>query len=122
MKKFKVLIAAVLLCSICLSLCACSIDKEEVLGTWSAVYVHNGNSIAVTFTLSEDGNYHYVLFKNGLLNTVEDGTYDIKGSKVNLHPDGNEGISRVYKSKGDTLVNGDHAFTKSELDLSQFGY
>jgi hypothetical protein len=122
MKKIKILVAAVLLCSMLLSLCACSVKKEDVIGAWSATYTYQGNEYACMFTLSDDGNYHYVSFKNGVLSTIEDGTFEINGSKVVLHRDGNEGVSRTYKAKGEHLVNNGHEFSKGELDMSLFNF
>lgn len=123
MKKIKILVAVALLCSICLSLCACSsLKKEDITGTWSATYYYQGNEYACTFTLSDDGGYHYTLFKDGLLSTIEDGTYAIKGEKVMLYRNGSKEISRTFKSEGEYLVNNGNNFAKGELDMSLFEY
>ncbi|MBO5858513.1 MAG: hypothetical protein J6R20_01905 [Clostridia bacterium] len=122
MKKFKALVAVVLLCTICFSLCSCGINKEEAIGTWSSTYVYNGNDIAVTFTLRDDGSYSYRLFKNGVLNTIESGTYDVKSTKIVLNINGNTGSTRTYKVKGDALVNNNHKFYKTSLDMSLYSY
>lgn len=122
MKKIKILVAAALICTMILSLCACSIKKDDVTGSWSSTYNYQGEDYACTFTLSEDGDYHYILFKNGVLSTIEDGTYEIKGKKVLLYRNGDKGVSRTYKSEGEVLINNGHEFSKGELDMSLFEF
>ncbi len=122
MKKIKSIVAAIMVCVICLSLCSCAVKKEDVTGTWSSSWVYNGNEIACMFTLNENGKYNEVTFKNNTLYKVENGTYEIKGSKVILHLNGNEGISTEYKFRNDKLVNNKHEYIKSALDTSMMKY
>ena len=112
MNKIKNIVSIALVCVICLSLCACGIKEENAVGTWSGTYVYNGNTFAVAFVLSADGDYAKATYKNGSFSSTEDGTWEVKGGKVVLHEDGNMGISTVYKYKGGALVNNDHEFTK----------
>ena len=113
MKKMKSLIAVILVCAICLTLCACGIKKEDAIGTWVGSYVYNGNQFTRAFTLSADGTYAEVTYKNGEFSSTETGTYEVKGGKVILHENGNMGISTTYKYKGGALVNNDHEFYKT---------
>ena len=112
MKIAKKLISIVLVCLLCLSLCACGISEDKAVGTWTGSYVYNGNSFSVAFILNADGNYSYASYKNGSFNKAESGTWEIKGGKVILHENGNVGISTKYKYKGGALVNNDHQFYK----------
>ena len=112
MRIFKSFIAIILVCVICLSLCSCGISKEEAIGVWSGSYVYNGNQFSSGFVLSADGTYIQITYKNGNLNSAEEGTYEVKGGKVILHENGDMGISCEYKYKGGKLVNNGHEFYK----------
>ena len=109
----KSLIAIVLVLSVCLSLCACGISRENAVGTWSGTYVYEGNTFSCTFVLYESGEYDEVTYKNGSFSSSENGTWEIDGGKVVLHEDGNMGVSTIYKYKSGALVNNNHRFTKS---------
>lgn len=74
--------------------------------------VYNGSSFSCAFVLSADGTYAEATYKDGSLSSTETGTYEVKGSKVILHENGNMGTSTVYKYKGGKLVNNGHEFTK----------
>lgn len=108
----KRLISIILVCILCLSLCACGISEDEAVGTWSGAYEYNGNDFATAFTLEENGDYIKITFKNGSLSSSETGTWEVKGGKVILHEGGNKGVSTEYKYKGEALVNNKHEFTK----------
>ena len=112
MRKIKSLVAVVMVCAICLSLCACGISEKSAVGTWSGEYDYNGNHFARTFVLDEDGNYTEVTTKNGELYDTETGTYEVKIGKVLLHEDGNTDTSTPYTYRFGKLVNNDHVFTK----------
>ena len=74
MKKIKCIVSIALVCVICLSLCACGIKEADAVGTWSGTYVYNGNTFAVAFVLSADGDYAKATYKNGSFSSTEDGT------------------------------------------------
>lgn len=112
MKKVKALVAVVMICAICLSLCACGVVEKTFVGTWSGSYEYNGNTFAKAFVLDEDGNYTEVTMKNGSLYDTESGTYEVKGIKLLLHEDGNTGTSTPYSIRLGKLVNNGHVFTK----------
>ena len=114
MKNYKILVAIILICSICLGLCACGISKHDAVGTWVGTYVYNGNQFSRSFVLSADGTYAEVTYKNGALSDSEIGTYEVKGGKVILHENGNMGTSTEYKYKGGALVNNKHEFYKAD--------
>lgn len=123
MKKIRILVAVALICSMCLCLCACSsIKKEDITGSWNSTYYYQGNEYACMVTLSDDGSYHYTLFKDGLLSTIEDGTYAIKGEKVLLYRNGSKDTARTFKAEGEYLVNNGNNFARGELDMSLFEY
>lgn len=112
MKKFRSFISVILLCAICLGLCACGISEDEAVGTWVGSYTYEGNQFTSSFVLTDDKTYVKVTMKDGALSSTENGTYEIKGNKVILHKDGNMGISITYKYKRGNLVNNDHKFSK----------
>ena len=112
MKKMRSLMALVLIGVLCISLCACGISKAKAVGTWSGSYVYNGNTFSVSFVLTENGTYSKATYKNGEFYETETGTWEIKGSKVLLHENGNLGGSTPYKYKNGALVNNDHEFYK----------
>lgn len=114
MKTCKILVAAMLICAVCLSLCACGISKAEAVGTWSGSYVYNGNLFSRAFVLAADGTYSEATYKNGSFSDSEIGTYEVKGGKVILHEDGNMGVATEYKYKGGKLVNNGHEFSKTK--------
>ena len=94
MKIMKSFVAVALLLALCLSLVACSVSKEDVVGTWTGSWTYNGNSYVEAIVLSENG------------------TYEISGRRVELHPNGEKGHTTPYEYKGGKLVNNDHEFTK----------
>ena len=99
-----------------LTLTACfGVSKDEVVGTYSGSYVHNGNEYSVGIVLGEDGTYAEVVIKNGELSSSETGDFEIKGNKVLLYDSESStyhGICTKYKFKKDTLINNGHEFTK----------
>lgn len=113
MKKACRIFALCLVCALCLALCACGIKEEEAIGTWSGTYEYNGNDFAVSFVLSANGKYSEVIYENGSLHSMEEGTWEIDGGDVLLHEYGNMGISTRYEYKGGKLVNNNHEFTKN---------
>ncbi|MBQ1223003.1 MAG: hypothetical protein IIX84_01825 [Oscillospiraceae bacterium] len=112
MKKVKSLVAVVMLCAICLSLCGCGIVEKSFVGTWSGEYEYNGNHFSRAFVLDDDGNYTEVTLKNGSLHDTETGTYEVKGTKLLLHENGDTDVSTPYKIRLGKLVNNGHEFTK----------
>lgn len=114
MKKIVSIVALVVLFSLCLSLCACGIEKKDVVGTWGGSYTYEGNSFSVGLALTDGGDYAKVTYKNGSLKSEESGTYEIDGRKVKLHPDGNKNSTTEYKYKDGTLENNGHKLTKKK--------
>jgi len=112
MKIMKSLVAVALLLALCLSLVACSVSKEDVVGTWTGSWTYNGNSYVEAIVLSENGTYASAMYKNGSYYKTETGTYEISGRRVELHPNGEKGHTTPYEYKGGKLVNNDHEFTK----------
>lgn len=112
MKKVKSIVAVVMVCALCLSLCACGLSEKGVAGTWSGEYDYNGNHFARVFVLDGNGNYTEVTQKNGEFYDSETGTYEIKGGKLLLHENGDTNTSTPYKYKFGKLVNNDHEFVK----------
>ena len=112
MRKIRLFIAAILICAVCLSLCACGLKKSDAVGVWSGTYTYNGNQFSCGFVLDQDGSYAKITYKNGSLSSSETGTYEVKGGKVILHKDGKSGVSTEYKYKGGNLVNSGHKCCK----------
>ncbi|MBQ1954769.1 MAG: hypothetical protein II350_03420 [Clostridia bacterium] len=50
--------------------------------------------------------------KNGSLHDTETGTYEVKGTKLLLHENGDTDVSTPYKIRLGKLVNNGHEFTK----------
>ena len=111
MKKIRFCLTLVLLCAICISLCACGLSEEQVVGTWSSTYEFYGSNFNNSFTLSADGTYSRTVYKDGVLSPSESGTWTIEGNKVCLFKDDNSS-NPEYTYKGGKLVNGGHTFTK----------
>jgi hypothetical protein len=101
-----------LVCAFCLAFCSCGISEDEAVGTWSGTYTYNGNDYKVTFVLGDDGEYAKITYKNGILSSGEDGTWEIDGGDVLLHEDGNTKVATRYEYDGEALVNNDHKFYK----------
>ena len=112
MKKTKAAISLIMVVSICLVLVACGISQDEVVGTWSGTWEYNGKLIACAIVLNANGSYAKAIVKDGSDTSAEVGTYEIKGSEVRLHPNGNTGDTIAYKYKGGALVNNGHELYK----------
>ena len=112
MRKTKSAAALVLLLALCLSLAACTVAKEDVAGTWTGSWTYNGNSFVEAIVLTKEGKYASAVYKNGEHYKTESGTYEISGTEVLLHPNGDKGQATPYKYKSGKLVNNGHEFTK----------
>jgi len=108
----KKTIALILVLVICLSLVACGPSQEDVVGIWTGKWTYEGNTIEKTLLLSPDGTYGALTYKNGALDKLEGGTYEISGKEVELHPDGNTGITTPYDYKRGKLVNNGHELVR----------
>ena len=85
MKKIVCLVLAMV---ICLSLCACSVSSEDIVGVWDGGYSNRGNDFDKTIFIEEGGTYKTFTFKNGEFYEEEAGHYEIHGNEVQLHFDG----------------------------------
>lgn len=112
MKKMRAFAVLALVVVMLLSMTACVATEDSVEGTWSGSYVYNGNSFSCAFALDGDGTYAKVTYKNGSLNSAEIGTYEVNLFSVDLHPDGNTGVTTSYDYRFGKLVNNGHEFTK----------
>lgn len=111
MKKFKLTVVVALIIAMCVSMTACGLSKEDVVGTWSGGYVHEGSTYGVAFILNSDGSYTKAVYKDNGMDSIDIGTYTVKGKKVTLDSNYNAGTI-TYKYKGGALVNNGHEFTK----------
>ena len=111
MRKLKSVLSLALILGLCLSLAACALSEDDVVGVWTCSYVYNGNDLDVAFALDEDGTYAEVINRNGVLSSTEVGTWEIDGRRVLLHPDGEPGTT-PFNYKGGKLENNDHYFTR----------
>lgn len=112
MKFVKSFVTVAVLLAICLSLVACSLSRKDVVGTWTASWTYNGNSIQKTIVIREDGTYTSTIYRNSKHYETETGTYSIDGKELNLHPNGDKGQSTPYDYKNGKLDNNGHKFTK----------
>ena len=110
--KTKLIVAVILVLTLCFAFCACGMTRDKAVGTWSGTYEYNGNYFSVSFVLSSDGEYSYISYKNGDFNKSETGTWEIEDGAVVLHVDGNTSKSTIYEYDGDALVNNNHKFYK----------
>ena len=111
MKKAALIVLAVLMC-LSLVACASSIEVGELKGTWSGAWEYNGKNINMVIEFEDSGNYEKAAYLNGELDNIEEGTYEIDGSKVILHENGEQGSSVEYKYKGGKLTNNGHSLSK----------
>lgn len=111
MKKIRICLALVLICAVCISICACGLNKEDVIGVWSCTYEFDGSEFYNEFTLSADGTYSKTVHKNGSISSNESGTWTIEGNKVCLFESENS-ANTEYTYRGGKLINADHKFTK----------
>lgn len=114
MKKLNSIAALVVLFSLCLSLCACGIEKKEVVGTWTGSYTYEGNSFTVVIVLTDGDTYAKATRKNGGTPKMESGTYELDGRTLVLHPNGDKSSATEYKYKSGTLENNGHKLTKDD--------
>ena len=110
--NLKKLIAFVLVLVLCLSLAACAISNEELVGVWVGEWNYEGNNYKRGIVFNSDGSYVSVLNKNGSLHESEEGTYEIDGKNVDLHPDGDQGHTTPFKYRSGKLYNGDNKYIK----------
>lgn len=108
MKKCKILISVILICTMCFLLFACN-DAGE---TWNGEYEYNGSHFSVTFVLEEDGEYSKVVYKNGNFFSTEKGTYEKKEGSVFLYINGDTGHYTRYEYTDGKLVNNGHVFSR----------
>ena len=113
MKKLKSIAIISLVVIICLSFAACGskLTKQKAVGVWHGTYEYNGNDFEVTFSLEANGDFERITLKNGDLYKTTTGYYEIKGNKLEMHTDGEDGVT-PYKYNGKALVNNNHNFYK----------
>ncbi len=111
MKKLKIVVAIILALTFCLSMVACAVSKEDVIGTWRGEWVYQGKNVVSIFTLNSDGTFNKITTRNGAISSIETGTYEIEGNEVSLYTTGEVGRT-VYKYKGGCLYNADHKHVK----------
>ena len=63
MRKFKVTVIVALILAVCVSMTACGLSKEDVVGTWSAGYTYEGSSYGAAFVLNIEGTYTEAVYK-----------------------------------------------------------
>ena len=116
MKKIIKITSICLILTLALSfLVGCSVDKQEVVGTYVGSYEYNGNIFTKTIGLDNDGTYTELTLKNGEYSSLESGDYEIKGSKIRLYDSDSatyHGSWTEYKYKNGTIENNDHVYTK----------
>ena len=99
-------------CALCFCLCACGISKDKAVGSWSGTYEYNGNQFSVDFVLEANGQYFKETYKNGSLDSMEDGTWEVREGKVILHEYGDIAYTK-YTYRGSALSNNNHKFYKN---------
>ncbi len=106
MKTVKIAIVMLLIFSLGLSMVACAISKEDVVGTWKGSWNYNGYRYSKTLVLKSDGSYSFDLNRDGRLYDDETGLYEVDGNKVTLYPHYGNGKT-VYTYDDDKLVSGE---------------
>ncbi len=113
MKSIKSILAAILIAAICLSLAACGLSEEDVVGTWSGSWRFNDNTLQAVFTLNPDGTYSRLTFKNGLFFSSDSGNFTIDGDTVILQATG-AAEQTPYTYEDGMLMNSGIHFTKED--------
>ena len=105
----------VLVLSIVFMICGCgkTIKSDDLVGVWIGSWEYNGNHIEMGIQFDSDGTYGKISYSNGSVADVEEGTYEIKGSKVICYVNGDSGVKKIYKYDGEDLVNNDHHLSKA---------
>lgn len=111
MKLCRRLLALLMVCAMCVSLCSCGVSEADVVGTWNSEYTYDGVLINKTVMFKEDGSYREVVYRDGRYARTEGGTYEINGRKVIATSDRTK-ASTTYKYRGGTLVNTGHEYVK----------
>ena len=111
MKLCRRLLAFLMVCALCVSLCSCGASQDDVVGTWNSEYTYDGVLVNITITFTEDGSYREVVYRDGRYARTEGGTYEIDGRKVIATSDSTK-ASTTYKYRGDKLVNTGHEYVK----------
>ncbi len=84
---------------------------EDVVGTWTSSWVYNGNSIAKVLMIKQNGTYTEAIAKNSGDTKTENGTWEISGSVLICHPNGE--ISQTKYEIGDgVLTNGGNTYKR----------
>ena len=108
-RKIALILSVLLLVSL---LAACGETDHGLYGTWQCSWDYNGNHIDCEIVLNSDGTFIRTYYKNGSYSETETGTFDINGSSLETHENGNEGVVITYKITSDNLVNNGHKFVK----------
>ena len=89
------------------------LTSENVVGTaWQCTYhTDDGDKIYTRFWLYEDGTYKQLIAINELFDRYDNGTYEVKDSKLYLYLNGDTSSSTVYEYKKGNLTNNGNEYT-----------
>ncbi len=86
------------------------LSEENAVGTWSAKYMHKGDSFYSAFILEPNGSYERVIFKNGDISNSVSGEYEVKDNIVILYDPDGSWMECEYKNG--QLINNNHYYSK----------
>lgn len=88
------------------------VKQSKIVGTWDGSWTYEGSSFEKIILFEADSTFTSLTYKNGSVNDLDMGSYEIKGKKVILHSSINNGVMTEYKYKRGKLFNNGHGLSK----------
>ena len=118
MKKTTKLLSLIMAISIVLiALTACSVSKDDLIGTWKGEWTYNGAKYSGTIVFKYTGYFTLITYKNGVINSYVTGDYEIDGKTIRLYDDSSlvhHGEAQVFEYKSGKLTSGVSTYTKAD--------
>ncbi len=114
--KTKIISTLLLISTLVILLCSCSVEKEQIVGVWTndaPVYLeYYGSHCGKMLVFEDDGTvYDYLFDLDGEVLEASTGTYTIDGRKVRANYEDNPGTT-VYNYSSGKLKNGSWTYVK----------
>ncbi len=94
-----------------ISIVACSISKEDIVGTWKGTWYVDGNRLEAKLVIKSDESYYCIMYRNNNLYKEESGSYVIDGDKITLRPYSGE-PGTIYFFEDGALKSGSALLTR----------
>ena len=111
----KKVVALILLLAIACSLVACSLKRDDLVGTYQRTWSYQGSTYKKTIVLMSNGKYTATTYKNGYFYKSEAGDWEIEGREVALYDSSASvyhGVATIYTYSNGKLKSGDSVYTK----------